>query len=79
MKETGFSIDNSVKIFGLDHKARESLAQYIARAPVSLKKITSELFHGKVLFKTKYNDYFKGFCCIKHKRGVSNYLALMIS
>jgi len=36
------------------------LAQYIARAPVSLEKLKYEPFHGKVLFKTpKYNDYFK--------------------
>ena len=53
-------IDNSVRIYGSDHNARESLAQYIARCPISLDKITYEDFHGKVLFKTtKYNDYFK--------------------
>ncbi|MBN2442240.1 MAG: transposase [Spirochaetales bacterium] len=59
-KNSGFSIDNSVRIYGSDNKARESLAQYIARAPVSLEKLKYEPFHGKVLFKTpKYNDYFK--------------------
>ena len=59
-KNSGFSIDNSVRIFGSDEKARESLAQYIARAQVSLEKLKYEPFHGKVLFKTpKYNDYFK--------------------
>jgi len=59
-KNSGFSIDNSVRISSSDKKARESLAQYIARAPVSLEKIRYEPFHGKVLFKTpKYNDYFK--------------------
>lgn len=59
-KSSGFSIDNSVRIFSSDEKARESLAQYIARCPISLEKITYESFHGKVLFKTpKYNDYFK--------------------
>ena len=59
-KNSGFSIDNSVRIFGSDEKARESLAQYIARCPISLKKITYEPFHSKVLFKTlKYNEYFK--------------------
>ena len=59
-KNSGFSIDNSVRIYGSDNKARESLAQYIARAPDSLEKLKYEPFHGKVLFKTiKYNDYFK--------------------
>ena len=58
-KNSGFSIDNSVRIFGSDEKVRESLAQYIARAPISLKKLKYEPFKGKVLFKTKYNEYFK--------------------
>ena len=36
------------------------LAQYIARCPISLDKITYEDFHGRILFMTpKYNDYFK--------------------
>ena len=34
-KNSGFSIDNSVIIYGSDHNARESLAQYIARCPIS--------------------------------------------
>ena len=59
-KNSGFSIDNSVMIYGNDDKTKESLAQYIARCPISLEKIKYETFHGKVLFKTpKYNDYFK--------------------
>ena len=59
-KNSGFSIDNSVRIYGSDNKARESLAQYIVRAPISLEKLKYEPFHGKFLFKTpKYNDYFK--------------------
>ena len=59
-KNSGFSIDNSVRIFGSNDKARESLAQYIARCPISLEKLKYEPFHSKVLFKTpKYNDYFK--------------------
>ena len=50
----------SVRIFSSDDKAKEALAQYIARCPISLEKIKYEAFHGKVLFKTpKYNDYFK--------------------
>jgi hypothetical protein len=59
-KNSGFSIDNSVRIYGKDYKAKEALAQYIARCPIALEKIKYEPFHGKVLFKTpKYNDYFK--------------------
>ena len=33
--------------------------KYIARPPISLKKIFYEPFKSKVLFKTKYNDYFR--------------------
>lgn len=59
-KNSGFSIDNSVRIYSSNDKTRESLAQYIARCPISLEKIKYEPFHGKVLFKTpKYHDYFK--------------------
>ena len=59
-KNSGFSIDNSIRLYGSDNKARESLSQYIARCPISLEKLKYEPFHSKVLFKTpKYNDYFK--------------------
>src|SRR6056297_1883165 len=56
-KHSGFSIDNSVRI--LAERSRNSLAQYIARPPVSLKKIHYEGFKGRVLFHTHYNEYFK--------------------
>ena len=56
-KHSGFSIDNSVRI--LDEPAQESLAEYIARPPISLKKIHYEPFKGRVLFHTKYSEYFK--------------------
>ena len=56
-KHSGFSIDNSVRI--LDESAQESLAEYIARPPISLKKIHYEPFKGRVLFHTKYSQYFK--------------------
>ena len=56
-KHSGFSIDNSVRI--LDESAQESLVEYIARPPISLKKIRYEPFKGKVLFHTKYSDYFR--------------------
>ena len=50
-------MDNSVRI--LDQSSQESLAEYIARPPISLKKIRYEPFKGKVLFHTKYSEYFK--------------------
>ncbi|HSH30544.1 MAG TPA: hypothetical protein VK971_11595, partial [Thiohalobacter sp.] len=50
----GFSIDNSVRI--LDESSQESLAEYIARPPISLKKIHYEPFKGRVLFHTKYSE-----------------------
>nr|WP_244437946.1 transposase [Salinispira pacifica] len=56
-KHSGFSIDNSVRI--LDESSRDNLAQYIARPPISLKKIHYEGFKGRVLFHTHYNEYFK--------------------
>lgn len=56
-RHSGFSIDNSVRI--LDDSARESLAEYIARPPISLKKIRYEPFKGRVLFHTTYSHYFK--------------------
>jgi hypothetical protein len=56
-KHSGFSIDNSVRI--LDQSSQESLAEYIARPPISLKKIRYEPFKGKVLFHITYSEYFK--------------------
>jgi len=57
-KNSGFSIDASLRLYGSDDKTRESIAQYLVRPPLSLSKITYESFKGKVLFKTKYNEYF---------------------
>jgi hypothetical protein len=54
---SGFSIDNSVRV--ADARTKESLAQYISRPPVSLKKIRYEPFKGRVLFHTTYSEYFK--------------------
>ncbi|MBA7624793.1 hypothetical protein ES703_32206 [subsurface metagenome] len=39
-------------------KNQNRLSQYIARHPVSLNKIIYIPEKGKVLYKTKYNDYF---------------------
>ncbi len=55
-RNSGFSIDNSVHL--TDAKSKESLAEYIARPPLSLKKVRYEPFKGKVLFHTKYSEYF---------------------
>jgi hypothetical protein len=56
-RHSGFSIDNSVRI--LDESAQENLAEYIARPPISLKKIRYEPFKGRVLFHTTYSEYFR--------------------
>lgn len=37
-KNSGFGIDNSVRIRVSDNKAWESLAQYITRCPISITK-----------------------------------------
>ena len=57
-KNSGFSIDAKLRLYGSDNKTRESIAQYIVRPPLSLKKIRYEPFKGRVLYKTKYNEYF---------------------
>ena len=57
-RHSGFSINNEIRINGSDEKARENLSQYIARPPISLKKIFYEPFKSKVLFKTKYDEYY---------------------
>ena len=54
---SGFSIDNSVRM--LDESSQDSLAEYIARPPMWLKKIHYESFKGRVLFHTTYSEYFK--------------------
>ena len=51
-RHSGFSIDNSVRL--TDARTQESLAQYISRLPLPLKKIRYEPFKGKVLFHTTY-------------------------
>ena len=56
-KHSGFSIDDSVRI--LDKSSQESLAEYIARPPISLKKIRYEPFQRWVLFHTTYSEYFR--------------------
>jgi hypothetical protein len=58
-RHSGFSVDNSVRLNGGDHTARQALAQYIARAPLSLQKLTYDRTGGKVLYHTSCNPYFK--------------------
>ncbi|MBA7668082.1 hypothetical protein ES703_76186 [subsurface metagenome] len=58
-KNSGFSIDLKLRIYGSDYKAMEAIAQYLARPPLSLSKIAYEDNKGKVLFKTKYNEWFR--------------------
>jgi hypothetical protein len=49
---SGFSVDLTVKIPATSSKAREALAQYIARPPVSLKKMLVEEHAGSVLYQS---------------------------
>jgi len=58
-RHSGFSFDVSILLPGGNSKKRESLAQYLARPPISLKKVSFESFGGKVLFHTSFNEYFK--------------------
>jgi hypothetical protein len=46
---SGFSLDMSVKIPAASSRAREALAQYIARPPISLSKMLVEEHHSSVL------------------------------
>ncbi len=55
---SGFSVDLTVKIPSSSSKAREALAQYIARPPVSLQKMLVEEHAGNVLYRSEYNPYF---------------------
>jgi len=56
-RNSGSSIDNSVRV--ADVRTHDSLAQYIARPPVSLKKVRYEPFKDRVLFHATYSEYYK--------------------
>ena len=56
-RHSGFSVNNSVRMAGDDHKARVSLAQYIARAPLSLEKLHYDQQAGKAVYHSDYNPY----------------------
>lgn len=54
-KNSGFSVDNKVRINGDDHKTRIALAQYIARAPLSMEKLTYMPSQGTVRYTSDFN------------------------
>jgi Putative transposase len=54
-----FSVDNSVRLDGGDYKARQALAQYIARPPLWLQKLSYDRAGSKVLYHTDHNPYLK--------------------
>jgi hypothetical protein len=56
---SGFSVDLSIRMPATSPRARVSLAQYIARPPISLKKLLVEEHEGSVLYRSEYNPYFK--------------------
>ena len=58
-RHSGFSIDHSVRLDAHDQQARWALSQYIARPPLSLKKLLLDGIGAKVLLKSAYNPYFK--------------------
>ncbi len=58
-RHSGFSTDVSIVLPGGSSRKRESLAQYLIKPAISLKKVGFESFHGKLLFHTSYNEYFK--------------------
>jgi hypothetical protein len=60
-QHSGFSVDNSIHVPAFSTKAREALSQYIARPPLSLKKIgIEENGEATVISYTSDNEFFKG-------------------
>jgi hypothetical protein len=53
-----FMVDNSISIPTSSRKARVNLSQYIIRHPVSLQKILYARSNGRIIYKTKYNEYW---------------------
>jgi hypothetical protein len=52
-------VDNSVPIPASSRKARVNLSQHIIRYPVSLQRILYARSNGTIVYKTKYNAYWK--------------------
>jgi hypothetical protein len=60
-RHSGFSVDNSIHLPAHSTKARKALSQYIARPPLSLKKIIiEENGEATVVSYTSNNEFFKG-------------------
>jgi hypothetical protein len=57
-KHSGFSIESNTKIY--TDKARESLCQYIVRAPVSPEKLYWDSFTDTVLWHAPKTGHFRG-------------------
>ena len=54
-KNSEFSVDNKVRLNGDDHKTRVALAQYIARAPLSMDKLSYLPSQGTVRYTSDFN------------------------
>jgi len=60
-RHSGFSVDHSIRVPAFSIRAREALSQYIARPPLSLKKISiQENGESTVISCTSDNEFFKG-------------------
>ena len=54
-KNSGFSVNNQVRINAADHKTRVALAQYSARAPLSMDKLSYLPSQGKARYTSDFN------------------------
>ena len=60
-KHSGFSVNHDIRIPAFSDQAREALSQYIARPPISLKKMSiEENGESTVISYASDNDFFKG-------------------
>ena len=58
--QSGFSVDDSIRIQAGAAKTREALAQYIVRPPVSLQNLlVDEGGTDSVIYREPYSDFFK--------------------
>jgi hypothetical protein len=55
-RHSGFSVNSTVGIGAQDHAARIGLAQYIARAPLSLAKLTCLPREATVRYTSEFNS-----------------------
>jgi hypothetical protein len=57
---SGFSVDASIRIPATSTRTREALAQYVVRAPVSLRNLlVDEGGTGTVVYRAPCSDFFK--------------------